>query len=120
MASTYGDWVAITGSGTANAESAQSTMEVTQGCVITEISVASLTVGTTYAVKIDAPGLASPQKYVMGCNGAAANTNGGKVFGGNKRIKCRIVLPSGCSTVKISTYAGVASATCRVGLKWVA
>jgi len=120
MGQTFSDWVAITNSATAGAESTQSTMEVSTGARIVEISIASLTVGTTYAVKIEAPNLAGPQRYVMGCNGAAANTNGSKLFGGHKRIKCNIVLPQGCGTVKISTVAGIASATCRVGLKWVA
>lgn len=113
---TFSDYVAITNSGTANAESAQSTMQVTANCTIYEMVLTSLTVGTTYAVRVDAPGIEGPQKYVMPCNGAAANTNGGKLCPASATIKCNVHVPG--SEIKVSTFAGVASATCRVCIKW--
>lgn len=113
---TYADYVAITNSGTANAESTQTTMQVTSGCTIYEIVLTALTVGTTYAVRIDAPGIEGPQKYVLPVNGAAANTNGGKLCPASETIKCNIHVPG--SEIKVSTFAGIASATCRVCVKW--
>ena len=113
---TYADYVAITNSATANSASAASAMTVTTGATIYGITLTSLNVGTTYAVKIDAPGISGPQTYVLPCNGAAANTNGGKLCPATKTIKCHIKIPG--SQIKIQTYAGVASATCRVGIQW--
>lgn len=113
---TNGNYVAITNSGTVNSESAQSAIECQAGVEIYEISIASLTVGTTYAVKIDAPGILGPQKYVLPTNGAAANTNGGKLCPASETIQCKIKIPG--TKFLVSTWAGVASATCRVGVKW--
>lgn len=118
MASTYGDWAAITGNGTAHSESAQSTINVTPGAVIIEIAVNSLTVGNTYGVKISAPGMPSPQKYNIPSMSAVL-TNGGKIQP-SKIIKCAIPVPAGLSSVYVSTYCDVASGTSKVGLKWVA
>lgn len=114
---TFGDFVTITNNGSADAESAASTMAVTPGATITEITVQDLTLGHTYAVKIDFPGITSPQKYVVSSNGAAG-TNGGKIVPGWERIPCRIQVPQGLSNVSITTYADTASATVKVGLKW--
>jgi hypothetical protein len=113
---TYADVISITNSGTADVESAQSTVQCQAGAEIYEISVQSLTVGNTYAVKIDAPGIASPQRYVIPSNGAAANTNGAKICAGWTTIKCNIPIPG--TNMLISTYADVASATCKVNLRW--
>jgi len=120
MAETYGDWVAITNSSTADTESSQSSIAVSVGARITKIIVCSLAGGNTYAVRIDCPSISSPQKYVVPCNGAAANVNGSKVSPAYKEIDCDIPLPAGASTVYVSTWADVASATCKVGLVWEA
>lgn len=114
---TNGDYVAITNSGSADTESAQSTVNISPGAVITKITVLDLTLGHTYAVRIDMPGMATPEKYLDPANGAAA-TNGGKLVPKNVNIDCRIPVPSGLSQVKVSTWADTASATCLVGLKW--
>jgi hypothetical protein len=113
---TYGDVVAITNSATADAESAASTVECQAGAEIYEIVVESLTVGNTYAVRIDGAGVSTPQKYVVASNGAPANTNGSKVTGGYATIKCKIRIPG--TNFKVTTFADVASATCKVGIKW--
>jgi len=113
---TNADVVSITNSGTANSESTQQTIQCESGIEIYEISVASLTVGTTYAVRIDAAGLGGPQKYVIPMNGAAANTNGGKLCPSFSTIKCCIKINA--PQFLVSSWAGVASATCRVNVRW--
>jgi len=115
---TYGDWAAITGNGTADSESAASNISVSAGAVITRITVTSLTVGNTYAVKISAPSMPAPQKYVIPVNGCVL-ANGGKIQP-SQHIDVRIPVPSGASTIQVSIYADVASATAKVALQWEA
>ena len=116
---TFSDIVAITNNGSADAESAASTISVTPGATITKITVQDLTVGHTYAVKVSFPGVTNPQRYVVPSNGMAG-TNGGKLVAGLQTIDCRIPVPQGLSSVQITTYGDTASATVEVGVQWQA
>jgi len=113
---THGDFVNITNDGTADVESAAATLNVTPGAVITKIVVQDLTVGHTYAVQVSFPGAKTPQKYLVPSNGAAA-TNGGKLVPG-AIIDCKIPVPTGLSSVSITSWADVASATVSIGFMW--
>lgn len=122
MPETYGDWVDITNSATADAKSAAGTISVNAGAVIVGIILQSRPVdasGNVYAVELEVPNLAGPQKYIMSCNGQPM-TNGTKENAVGKYKKVRIPLPAGTSQVKVYTYADVASAQGTVGLMWEA
>lgn len=115
---TYADQVAITGNATADTESTQTSVAVNPGARIFKISVISLTVGNTYAIRIDFPGINTPQKYLFPSNGAVL-ANGGKLQP-SIDVDCDIPVPSGITSVNISTFADVASATAKVGIRWTA
>lgn len=115
---TFADQVAITGNGTADTESTQSQIAVNPGAHIFKISCISLTVGNTYGIRIDFPGISTPQKYLLPSNGAVL-ANGGKLQP-SIDIDCDITVPGGITSINVSTFADVASATCKVGLRWTA
>lgn len=113
---TFGDFVTITNNGTADNESAASTISIQPNSTIYEITVQDLTVGHTYAVKVNFPGINSPQNYLATANGAAG-TNGGKLLPCYQRIA--VSIPVGQqNSVNITTFADTASATVKVGLVW--
>jgi len=118
MTNTHGDWVAVTGNGTADTESAQGTIYVNPGAVLTGISVCSLTVGNTYAIRISFPNCPEPQKYVISSNGGAPTAGIKENF--SQVIPIRVPVPAGVTAVLVSTFADVASATAKVSLKWEA
>lgn len=118
---TFSDFVEITSSATIGAEGSGGTIKVPGGARIIEMGVYNLlATGSVWQIRLEAPGLITPQKYLVNETGALEGTEVGSGKIATRPITCDIVLPQKVSEVTIYLRASVASQTAKVFLKWVA
>lgn len=118
----FGDVSALTtGSGTAHAESAAVTIKIGGPARIKKIKLFNfLGTGILEYVRVDFPGIKTPQKYMNPETGALEGTEvgTGKMF--NPGIDVDIEVPSNVSSVDFYVANSVVSQTFLVGVEWEA
>lgn len=115
----YSDTVGATCGVADTEEATATTIKIPGGTTIKEIKIANtLGTGIIYQVRVDFPGMKTPQTYLLNQTTALEGTEvgSGKVL--NLPISVDIPVPSNVSEVKFYTKCSVNSQTYILGVKW--